>query len=141
MARPRIQKVDMQAPQVYPIRRMPTDKYGWSDDPPVARMMWTRLRGEDEAIKRITWYGVGITIHSCDKVTLHVFDMADNVHGGIGDEIYSTDETRFTPREEEMIFAMIDHRKLELAELEYNRRKEQARIAAILEVKKEMFGE
>lgn len=130
----------MQAPELFPIKHTPIDRHGWSEDSPLARAMWMRLREEDKECKGITWYGVGITIHSVEKVTLHIFDMADNVFGGIGSEIFSTDVTRFTMREEEMLRAMAEDRMLHLAELEYNRRQEQARIAAIVTVRKEMFG-
>jgi len=100
-----------------------------------------RLREEDEECKGITWYGVGITIHSVEKVTLHIFDMADNVFGGIGDEIFSTDVTRFTLREEMLMLEMISNKKRLLAELEYTRRQNQARVDAIDAIEKELFGE
>lgn len=138
---PKFKGIFVQTPQIFPIVQNPVDKYGWSDDPVLARGMWMRLRAEDKECTKVCWYGVGITVHSIEKVTLHVYDMRDNVHGGIGDEIFSTDVTRFTPQEEEMIRSMIDRRKLQIAEAEFERRQIEARTNAIMAVKKELFPE
>lgn len=130
----------MNVEDLYPIRKCCDDPYGWPRNPEAATEIWLRLRDEDEEIKETTWYGLDLTIHSREKVTIHVRDIADSFSGGIGAVVFECDVDRFTLKEQNEIDRLIEERKMLYAEDEFNRREEAKRLAAIKAVRDELFG-
>lgn len=130
----------MTTPNIYPIVQTPRDMGTWSRDPDLARMIWTRLRAEDAEIREVVWFALGITIVNFEKVVIHVYDMADTVFGGIGEEVFSTEVDKFTYNEQQCIEFIVSARKTELATEEFERRRTQARSDEIFRIRQEMFG-
>lgn len=126
----------------YPARYFASDALHphWADSPSLAKAIWMRLREEDPEIKEITWYGLDLTILDPTSIIIHVREMADNFHGGIGREVYSTEVNRFTLSEQKLLEELIERRKMLYAEDEFNRREAATRLAAIKAVRNELFG-
>ena len=124
----------MMARKVFPRRVRCNDMGNWVSMPDLAKSIWMRIRP-----KGLTWYCVDLEILSPTSLRLFVYDMENNVHGGIG---YVIDERVIDelPAEEQK---MLDELVLKIytaeAELELERREERLRQQQIINLRKEMF--
>lgn len=119
----------------FPARFHCSDKYGWADCPPLAKMVWMRIRTPE-----FTWYGVDMEVRDPESIMLYVYEIADSFSGGIGKCIYSTLVTEFTAREKEELNKVVMDIYTEAAEEELERRERRHREQQIINLRKEMFG-
>jgi hypothetical protein len=120
---------------VFPVKFHCSDTYGRADCPALAKMVWMRIRDPG-----FTWYGVDMEVLSAESIMLHVYEIADNFSGGIGQRIYSTLVTEFTPREVEELDKVVLSIYTSAAVEELERRERRQREMAIINLRKEMFG-
>jgi hypothetical protein len=122
----------------FPWRAYCVDNYGWANCPTLAKMVWQRLR--HSLAPNLTWYAVDMEVLSPESIKLFVYEIADSFSGGIGQRIFETVVTEFTDKEKEELDKVVLGIYTGLAEEEYERRQEDERRAAILEIRKHMFG-
>lgn len=127
----------MKLDEVFPYRFYATDTYGWADCPQLAKMVWARLR---EQHYKITWYGVDFEIITPTSIRLFVYEIADNFRGGIGDRILELEISEFTAAEQAELEKNVLRVYQFKAEEEFARREEAQRAAAVVALRKEMFG-
>ena len=88
----------------------------------------------------LIWYGVDLEVLSEKEVKLHIREIADNVHGGMGEVIHEQVITDLTQNEVIMLETIIRDRQLDLAKEEFNRREARDRKNAIEQLRIELFG-
>ena len=122
----------------FPRRYCAHDTYGWADCPRLAKVLWDRIRAQSG--NQMTWYGTDLTIVDANTVQLFVYDIADNFHGGIGEQIHEETVTEFTKEEREILNRMVLEIYTELAEDELSRREIAEHNARVAAVRKQLFG-
>ena len=125
----------MDATKIFPKRYWASDKHGWADMPEPARKIWMRIRPAG-----LTWYAVDFTIVNKDCVKLYVYDMLDNVYGGIGKVIHTVEVTEFTDSERAVLDERIEALKWAAAERELERQLEAERRKQVQVIKDQLFG-
>lgn len=130
----------MTAPNIFPLHYSCSDTYGWADCPALAKRLWLRLR--QTVAPDVVWYAVAMRIDSASRVKLFVYDMADAVHGGIGNQVlaHEVDRAIMTPDECAILDDLIIKAMTEYAEYELQKRTHAERQAQILAVRKELFN-
>lgn len=122
----------------FPYRFYCVDNYGWADCPPLARMVWLRLR--KTLAPDLTWYGVDMEVLNPESIKIFVYEIEDNFRGGIGNRIYETTVVEFTPAEIKVLDDVVLRIYTEAATDEFTRREEAERKKKVLAIRKEMFG-
>lgn len=137
----------MKAPDIFPLHYNCYDHHGWADCPALAKRIWQRIR--QAVAPDLVWYGVAMKITSPQQLTLYVFDMADNVHGGIGEQIFRCVIARsLTPEANALLTAdecaMLDDMLIKAytaaAEGELDLIEAARRQAQVIELRKQLFG-
>jgi hypothetical protein len=123
----------------FPVRYYASDRHGWAESPVLAKELWMRLRGQPK-YREIRWYAADMEILSPDTLTLYVYDIEDNVYGGIGKRILELSITEFNDREKILlgqavlaIYTNVAQKKLEEIE-------QREREITIRKLRKDMFG-
>lgn len=127
----------MKLDEVFPYRFWASDKYGWADCPELAKMVWARLR---EKFYKTTWYAVDFEITTPTSIRLFVYEILDSFHGGIGARILEVEVTEFTEAEMKVLEKNVLRVYQLKAEEEFARREEARHQAAVVALRKEMFG-
>jgi len=70
---------------IYPFVLNPTDNGSCVTSNPLGKDLW--LKHKERFPEKREWYAVGLMVHSPEKVTVQVYDMADSFNGGIGQVI------------------------------------------------------
>lgn len=122
----------------FPTRFYCADNYGWAECPPLAKMVWQRLRRSLGS--KLIWYGVDMEVVSPTSINLFVYEIADNFSGGIGKRIFETVVTEFTSEEKTLLDKVVLGIYTSHAEDELQRREDEERMKKILAVRMEMFG-
>lgn len=125
----------------FPRRYFARDIGHYVKSPELAMAVWQRLRLDpNKWPTRLTWYATDMEVLGTDSIRLFVYDMEDNFYGGIGKQIYEQVVTEFAPAEKLMLDQLVLDIYSSLAEDELQKREDAARVAKILEIRKEMFG-
>lgn len=130
----------MTTPNIFPLHYSCSDTHGWADSPALAKRLWLRLR--QTVAPDLVWYAVAMRIDSASRVKLFVYDMANAVHGGIGNQVLAHEVARaaMTPDECAMLDDLIIKAMTEYAEYELQKRMHAERQAQILTLRHELFG-
>jgi hypothetical protein len=125
----------------FPWRAFCVDNYGWANCPTLAKMVWMRLRLDPNKVPaKLTWYAVDMEVLSPESIKLFVYEIADSLHGGIGERIFETVVTEFTDKEKEELDKVVLSIYTGLAEEELERREQRQRELQIMNIRKELFG-
>lgn len=119
---------------IFPHRYYCRDNGSYVHSPAVAQQIWYRVRP-----KGLVWYAVDMMLLSEDQVRLFVYNMANSVHGGLGQVIHTCDVSDLTDSEKTCINDLIDQLKWNAAESELQRRETEQRHARVRELLAEMF--
>lgn len=125
----------MKAPNIFPHREYCSDRYGWAECPSLAKAVWLRIR---PSLKDMCWCAVDMQILS--ETSIRLFVYTSNYNGGIGERIHEQVITEFTAEEQEMLDASILTIKTNAAFDELQKREAAKQRAAIMKIRKELFG-
>lgn len=123
---------------VFPHRLYCSDTYGWADCPRLSNMVWRRIR--TKVAPDLRWYATDMEILCPKSIKIFVYEIDDNFRGGIGERIFETVVTEFTPEEEMVLQSMVTNLYTSAAADELARREEEKRMKEIMSIRMEMFG-
>jgi hypothetical protein len=127
----------------FPFGRSAVDVGSGATSPKLARDVWTRIRKVEMVKARISsWFAVDFMIFDPNRLMIQVYDIHDNVWGGVGEMVHQVHLTLedLTPSEAAEFQRMLTIAYTNAAEAELDRRAAEARKQEILELRKQLFG-
>ena len=123
--------------KIFPVRFYTVDYGTWISSPELAKKVWNRIRKD---YLSLTWYCADFEVLSPTSIHLYVYDIENSVWGGKGKKIFDMIITELTAEEQAMLDIQVLAIYTEAANDELARQEEHARIAKVLEIRKQMFG-